>query len=363
MVNQSPLIDYHKLQGAVFAERDGWSLPIHFGNSAAEYDAVREAVGLIDLSHRGLLQITGPDRVTFLQGMLSSDVQALRPFEGHFSTILNQQGKVLADLRVLCAVNSFYLDFWAPLKDKIIAHLNRYLVADEVEIEDRTEEYTTLSLQGPRSEALMVEFAGQARLPDQLAHHAMLTTGDPAICVVRASHTGESGFDLIIPKAELVAVAQRLTEIGRRFAAAWIGQEALEILRLEAGIAQYGTDITEDNLLLETGLDNHVSFTKGCYLGQEIVERVRSRGHVNRKLRGLLIGGATPARHGDAIRADDKQVGMITSSVNSPRLGRAIALGYLQRDYWEPGTQVTVSSLAGLSTALVTEPPFVRTGP
>jgi folate-binding protein YgfZ len=260
-------------------------------------------------------------------------------------------------------VNSFYLDFWAPLKDKIIAHLNRYVVADDVEIEDRTEEYTTLSLQGPRSEALMAEFAGQAKLPDQLAHHTMLNAGDPAICAIRATHTGEAGFDLIIPKAELVAVAQRLTEIGRRFAAAWIGREALEILRLEAGIPLYGTDITEDNLLLETGLDSHVSFTKGCYLGQEIVERVRSRGHVNRKLCGLLLGGATPARLGDAIRSDEKQVGTITSSVSSPRLGRAIALGYLQRGYWEPGTQVTVSSLAGLSTALITEPPFVKTGP
>jgi len=345
------------------AERGGWLLPMHFGNLAAEYDAARGSVGLIDLSHRGLLQITGPDRVTFLQGMLSNDLQALRPFEGHYATILNQQGKVLADLRVLCAMNSLYLDFWEPLKDKIVAHLNRYLVADEVEIADRTDEYAMLSLQGPRSEALLAELAGDAQPPEQLAHHAMFNAEGAAICAVRSSHTGEPGFDLIIPKTGLVSVAQRLTEIGRRFAAAWIGEEALEILRVEAGIPIYGTDITEDNLLLETGLETHVSFTKGCYLGQEIVERVRSRGHVNRKLLGLLISGATPARHGDAIRADEKQVGTITSSVNSPRLSCAIALGYIHRDHWEPGTQVTVSSLAGLTTALVTEPPFVRTGP
>jgi folate-binding protein YgfZ len=310
-----------------------------------------------------LLQITGSDRVTFLQGMLSNDLRALRPFEGHYATILNQQGKVLADLRVLCAMNSIYLDLWEPLKDKIVAHLNRYLVADEVEIADRTDEYAMLSLQGPRSEAVLAEFAGETHLPEQLAHHAMFNADGAAICAVRASHTGEAGFDLIIPKTELLSVAQRLTDIGQRFAAAWIGHEALELLRVEAGIPIYGTDITEDTLLLETGLDSHVSFTKGCYLGQEIVERVRSRGHVNRKLRGLLINGTTPARHGDAIRADEKQVGTITSSVNSPRLSRAIALGYIHRDHWEPGTQVTVSSLAGLTTALITEPPFVRTGP
>jgi folate-binding protein YgfZ len=363
MAKQTSLIDFHKRQGATLAERGGWLLPAHFGSFAAEYDAACGSVGLIDLSDRGLLQVTGSDRLTFLQGMLSNDLLALRPFEGHYATILNQQGKVLADVRVLCAMNSIYLDFLEPLKDKIVAHLNRYLVADEVEIADRTDEYGMLSLQGPRAEALLAEYAGEARLPEQLAHHAMFKVDAAAICAVRASHTGETGFDLIIPRADLLSAAQRLTEIGRRFAAVWVGAEALEILRVEAGIPVYGTDITEDNLLLETSLDSHVSFTKGCYLGQEIVERVRSRGHVNRKLRGLLINGTTPASHGDAIRADEKQVGAITSSVHSPRLSRAIALGYIHRDHWEPGTQVTVSSLAGLTTALVTEPPFVRTGP
>jgi folate-binding protein YgfZ len=295
--------------------------------------------------------------------MLSNDLRALRPFEGHYATILNQQGKVLADLRVLCAVNSFYLDFWDTLTEKVLTHLNRYLVADEVEIFDRTDEYATLSLQGPGAEEMLAEFCGTTALPEQIAHHAMINCGDTAVCVVRASHTGEPGFDLIVPKAASVAVAQGLTEIGRRFGARWIGDETLEVLRLEAGIPVYGVDITEENLLLETGLDSHVSFTKGCYLGQEIVERVRSRGHINRKLCGLLINSTAPAVRGDPIRADDKQVGAITSSVTSPRLGRAIALGYVHRDYWEPGTQVTISSSAGLTTALVTTPPFVQPGP
>ncbi|MGH7929391.1 MAG: hypothetical protein ACREQV_16500, partial [Candidatus Binatia bacterium] len=143
MAKQSSLFDFHKRQGAVFVERDGWLLPAHFGNAAAEYNAVREAAGIIDLSNRGLLQFTGPDRVTFLQGMLSNDLRLLKTFEGQHATILNQQGKVLADLRVLCAMNSLYLDFWEPLKDKILEHLNRYLIADEVEIADRSEEYAT----------------------------------------------------------------------------------------------------------------------------------------------------------------------------------------------------------------------------
>jgi folate-binding protein YgfZ len=363
MAKQSCLLDLHNRQGAAWAERDGWLLPAHFGDPSAEYDAVRGAVGMLDLSHRSLLQATGPDRLSFLQGMLSNDLRALRPFEGHYATILNQQGKVLADLRVLCAVNSFYLDFWNTLTEKIFGHFNRYLVADEVEIVDRSNEYVTLSLQGPRAQELLIEFCGPSKLPEQTAHHAMINCGNTAVCVVRESHTGEPGFDLIVPKGESAIIAQDLTKIGRRFGARWVGEETVEVLRVEAGIPIYGIDITEENLLLETGLDSHVSFTKGCYLGQEIVERVRSRGHVNRRLRGLLVNSTVPPRLGDAIRADDKQVGAITSSVTSPRLGRAVALGYIHRDYCEPGTQVTVSSLGGLTTALVTAPPFVQTGP
>jgi glycine cleavage system T protein len=360
MAKQSPLVDFHRSNGATLAEYNGWLLPRVFGATEGEYRAVRSAVGLIDLPHRGLLQFTGPDRASFLQGMLSNDVLALKPFEGQYATILNQQGKVLADLRVLCAMNSLYLDFWEALKDKVVAHLNRYLVADEVEIADRSEEYATLSLQGPSSEALLAGLAWQADSPKQLLHHAMVNTEGAAICVVRASHTGEAGFDLIIPRAELVNVAQRLTDIGKQYSAVWIGQETLDTLRIEAGIPLYGTDFSEDNLLLEVGLDNALSFTKGCYLGQEVVERVRSRGHVNKRLCGVLFEGATPARQGNTVHAEEKQIGTITSSVFSPTLKRAVGLGYINRDYWEPGTPVTVNSDGRFLTATVTNLPFIK---
>jgi folate-binding protein YgfZ len=360
MPKQSALFDFHKVHGAAFAEREGWLLPMGYGNTAAEYDAVRKAAGILDLSHRGLLQFTGDDRVTFLQGMLSNDLRVLKAFDGQYATVLNQQGKVLADVRVLCAMNSLYLDFWDELKEKILAHLNRYLVADEVEIHDRSEEYATLSVQGPNSEALVMGLAGEAELPKQSVHHIMFNAEGVAICAVRDSHTGETGFDLIIPRADLVKIAQRLTDIGGQFAAAWIGQEALEILRIEAGIPLYGIDFTEDNLLLETDLDTHVSFTKGCYLGQEIVERVRSRGHVNRKLRGLLMDGKISARHGDAIRAGEKQIGTVTSAVFSPKLSRPIALGYVHREHWASGTQLIINHEGTLLNATVTELPFVK---
>ena len=334
MSEQTPLADFHRANGAVFEERDGRLLVTHFGNPASEYWAVRSAAGLIDLTHRGLLQFTGPDRVSFLQGMLSNDLRPLKPFDGQYAAILTQQGKVIADVRLLCSLNSFYLDFWENLKSKILDHLNRYLVADEVEIADRSGEYAMLSIQGPKAEALLRKLVGSCELPAQAKQHAMVTIEQAAVCVVNDSYTGESGFDLIIPRSSLQTIAKSLSTIGKEFGAAWVGEEAHNILRIEAGIPRYGVDFSEDNLLLEAGLKDAVSFTKGCYLGQEVVERIRSRGHVNKKLIGLVAGGTEPVSAGDTIFAADKEVGQITSCALSRALKQTIALGYIQKDYW-----------------------------
>jgi aminomethyltransferase len=359
VAKQSHLSALHKSNGAVFAEWDGWLLPTHFGNAAAEYKAVRSAVGLLDRCHRGLIQLTGPDRLSFLQGMLSNDLRNIGPGEGQYATVLNQQGKVLGDVRVLCSENSFYLDLWEVIKDKIVEHLNRYLVADEVEIADRSEGYGILSVQGPHSKTLLQELVGSAELPARPAAHAIVNVDGAAICVVHDSHTGEAGFDLIIPAAALENVAQRATGSGKPLGALWIGAEAENTLRIEAGIPRYGTDITEDHLLLETGLEQAVSFTKGCYLGQEVVERIRSRGHVNKKLCGLLLDGGDPARAGDPILAAGKSIGNITSSVRSPALGRPIALGYLHRDFWAPGSKVSVHRGGASMAATIAALPFI----
>jgi folate-binding protein YgfZ len=363
VAKQSPLSTFHDSNGAVFAERGGWRLPIHFGNAAAEWKAVRSAVGLIDRCHRGLLQVTGPDRFSFLQGMLSNDLREIKPGEGQYATVLTQQGKVLGDVRVLQSENSFYLDLWEVTKEKIVAHLNRYLVADEVEITDRSAGYGILSVQGPQSSGLLQQLVAQGELPQRPTRHTIVDIGGAKICVVHDSHTGEIGFDLVIPIQSLQNVAQRATDLGKPRAAAWVGEEAQNTLRMEAGIPLYDADITEDNLLLETGLEHAVSFKKGCYLGQEVVERIRSRGHVNKKLCGLLLDGEEPARAGDSIVAAGKNIGNVTSSVHSPALARPIALGYLHRDFWAPGTQVSVTRDGASITATVTELPFIPPQP
>jgi len=354
MAKQSLLTELQQRSGAVFIDQEGWRLADHFGDAGAEYRAVRSAAGLFDMSHRAMLQFTGPDRVSFLQGMLSNDIRVLNMFEGQPATILTQQGKVIADVRVLCAMNSLYLDFWEPLKEKILAHLNRYLVADEVEINDPNEDWKMLSLQGPRSQKVLAEIFANSELPALPNQHAMVQFEGAPICVVRADRTGADGFDSIVQNAQLQPMAQRLTQLG----ASWVGAQAQNILRMEAGMPRYGVDFDENSLLLEVGLDNAYSYTKGCYLGQEVVERIRSRGHVNKKLCGLLLDGNTPANAGDAILAGDNEVGKITSSVVSIALNRPIALGYIAKDFWSPGTKLSVRHQDASISAAVAALPF-----
>lgn len=355
MAKQSFLAELHTRNGAVFVEQDGWLLPDHFGDPASEYASVQKSAGLFDLANRAMLQFTGEDRLSYLQGMLSNDLKPLKMFDGQQAAILTQQGKVVADVRVLCSLNSFYLDFWEPLKEKISTHLNRYLVADDVEIHDPNEQWKMLSLQGPRAMTILDQALANAELPAQPNRHGMAQFNGAPVCVVRADRSGYDGFDLIVQGSQLAAFAQRLTELG----AAWSGERAQNILRIEAGIPRYGVDFNEETLLLEVGLENSYSYTKGCYLGQEVVERIRSRGHVNKKLCGLVLDGNTPASPGDKIGAGDKEVGQITSSAASIALQRPIALGYLNKDFWTPGAQLTVRHGGGEIGATVTLRPIV----
>lgn len=360
MAKESTLTARHRDHGARLVDRHGWLLPQQFSVVSAEYRAAREAVGIFDLSHRALLQLTGPDRLSFLQGMLSNDLRELQTFDGQYAALLTQQGKVVADVRVLCAMNSFYLDFWEFLKEKILAHLNRYLIADEVEIADRSDEYATVALQGPGAESLLRALAGGIDLPRKTAGHAMVEIERAAVCVVAADHTGGGGFDLIVPKSALEAVARRIDQAGDVLGARWVGLAAQEILRIEAGIPLYGVDFDESNLLLEVGLVNAVSFNKGCYLGQEVVERIRSRGHVNRRLSGLVLEGESPAHAGDAIVAEGKTAGHVTSSTFSPLLQKPVALGYLGKEFWNAGTRVRLRNNGAERAATVAELPFAR---
>ncbi len=356
----SPLEKVLQDNGAEFREEDGWRLPLHFGAPLDEYQAVRSRVGLFDHCDRSLLRFTGEDRVPFLQGMVSNDVTKLRPGQGMLATFADIQGKILADTRIFCTEDSFVVELFQPLSDKIQAHLQKYLIADEVEIADLTDDHGILSLQGPKSIQLLEALSESKVLPDQELSHVEFQIDIHKCRLVRATHTGESGFDLWISPKELPVLAALIQEKGKAYSAQWIGTEAQEILRIEAGIPRYGVDMDQENLVLETNLQDAVNFEKGCYLGQEVIERIHSRGHVNKKLVGLVLEGENPAQRGDPIQAETKEVGKVTSSVNSPLLNRPVALGYVHKDYINPGTSLTIQTKAKSLTATVSPLPFGR---
>ena len=359
MTKTSPLYDLHRLQGAAFIERDGWLLADRFGDISAEYDAIRSGAGIIDLCDQTMLQFTGPDRLSYLQGMLTHDLRPLRMFEGQQAAILTQQGKIVALTRVLCAMNSFYLDFFEPLKAKVLEHLNRYLVADDVEIHDPNEQWKMLSVQGPKAESVLRQVFVHGDFPTKADHHAMVRYSEEPVCIVRVHRTVYGGYDIIVKDTLIGAVTQRLRELG----ASSIGDAAYDVLRIEAGLPRYGIDYSTENLFLELDLANAVSFSKGCYLGQEIVERIRSRGHVNKKLCGLLVVGLESVKIGDRLNAGDKEVGYITSTAYSFALHRFVALGYVNKEHWTSGTELTASHSGHEISLAVTARPIISIVP
>src|SRR3990167_6909943 len=191
MPKQTPLKERHQANGAVFGEEDGWIMPLHFGDPLREYQAVRSHVGLLDLCHRTLLRFAGPDRVSYLQGMVSNDVKNLAPGEGIHAAVLDIQGRILADTRIFCLQDFFLLDLWEPLKEKILTHLNRYLIADDVEITDLTGQYGIVSLQGAKAGLLSRKLLPNCEIPTRDLAHRPIRIGAAEGWMARSTHTGE----------------------------------------------------------------------------------------------------------------------------------------------------------------------------
>jgi len=332
---------------------------VRFTSAAEEAGAVRKAAGLFDCSFRSKIAVTGADRARFLHGMVSNEVKKLAPGSGNYTAMLNAQGQVLADLRLYAEEDRILIDADASLRDKILTLLKRYIIADKVALEPIP--IFALAFQGPNSRPLLSKTL-HIDIPDlaEFGHFKTNYAGFP-VRVVRASNTGEEGYEVWLPEKALMAVWGAACGQAPTYDMLPCGSEALEILRIEAGIPHYGCELGEDTLLLEANLMNAVSFNKGCYIGQENVERTRSRGHVNWKLVGLSIAGpATPSPESKVI-ADGKEVGEITSACVSPSLGKTIALAFVRRESAEPGTHLVLAS--GVPCEVAPLPFYSKSGP
>jgi hypothetical protein len=311
------------------------------GDPRTEYAAARESAALFDLAGRTQIQVTGRDRAKFLHNFCTNDIVGLAPGGAREAFITNVQGKVLAYVSVCAMPEALWLTSVPGCADRIIAHLSRYQISEEVTFTDRSAEVAALLVAGPQA-------------PEVVGRSLSVAATLGAMRVAQASFEGDAiqvrrhDF-LLLPCLVLVAappvteaLRPRLTAAGARPA----GRSAFEALRIEAGFPLYGVDLTEANLAQEAGRTKQaISFTKGCYLGQEPIARIDALGHVNQQLRGLRLASGTPPAPGSAVLAPDaKKVGQVTSSALSYSDGRPVALAYVRRGFETPGTALDVQA-------------------
>jgi folate-binding protein YgfZ len=304
------------------------------------YTALRADAAWMDLSGRGKIRATGEDRARLLHAMTTNQVESLKPGEGCYAFFLSAQGRILADVNLLCFEDHFLLDTEPETRTKLYEHLDRYIIADDVTLEDQTDRVATIAIEGPKAAAALAELG--APVPVAAYSFASWKYGT----VAHLDTTGKGGYFLLIPMEEKQAVISLLTKAGLPEAT----PEDARIVRIESGRPRYGEEITERYLVQETDQLRAVNFSKGCYLGQEIVERVRSRAQIHRVLRRLEIDTSEPPAAGIKLKSGDADAAEIASAVFSPALGKTVALAYVRTQFAEPGTEI---ALDGISARVV----------
>jgi folate-binding protein YgfZ len=292
---------------------------------------------LIDLSDRAKLRVTGPDRIRFLNGQLTNDIANLKPGASVYTCALSAKGKLCGDLFVTSLKDAILLDYEPALGHLIPPRLEKYLIADEVELEDITEQFALFHVAG-------------VMLPDAILPEGTVTS---------SNRFAMDGKDLLLPAALKNAALHQVNEVP-------LTNSELERFRIEQGIPRWGTELSEEIIPNEAGLDERaISYTKGCFLGQEIISRIKSHGHVNRHLCGVRLIEGSDLEPGDKLTVEDgKQIGSVTSADRSERFGGWIGLAYLRRGFDQPGTVYSVSRSATSSligSVEVRSLPFVQT--
>jgi len=374
-----PLRDSHLRLGATMIEHNGWSLPESYGDALLEYAEVRESgCGVIDLSSWGRILVSGTEAVQFLNGLITNDMKTLAVNSSMPAAFPNVRGRLIASVRVVRLKDEgtekkvspvFLIDTEAATHERVLKTIERFTLAGDFRVTDVTNKTAQLSVRGSKAAEVVRATLGDKAadlLPNQSIQIAWPQNDhngsgsddvkDPLIVMCESNASG-AGFDLVVNAEQAGGLWDALQNAGARP----VGQAALEILRIEAGVPRFGVDMDETNVVTETALDDAVSYTKGCYVGQEIIARIKYRGHVAKKLTGLIFEQPVKVAVGATIHsADGKEAGRITSVTESPRLGCTIALAYLKYDYLAAGTSLKVISGPEVFEARVTQLPFVR---
>ena len=356
-MNQTSLHDICAEAGAVFHDDAGWSIPLHFGDPDREYAAAREGAALFDRSHVGKVELAGPEARMFLHNLCTQDVKTLAVGAGCETFLTNAKARVVAHGAVSHVTwqgqTALWLDTAPGQAERVLAHLDHFLISEQVELVDRTRDLGMLRLVGPQAAAILATIFGAALPTIANWHHAALSMDGHVIDVRAHDSLGLPGFDCFCAAATAPALWRRLQSAGAKPA----GSQAHELLRVEAGWPVVPIDMDENRFVVEVGRTTQaICYTKGCFLGQEPIVMARDRGQVNRALLGLLCGPGPALSPGTKLLQGETEVGQTTSSVVSSRLGQAIALAYVRRGSQEAGTKL---SMTDGRTAVVCALPFV----
>lgn len=330
---------------------------------AEEYGALRHGAGVRERTERARIAVVGSDRLSYLHAMLTADVASLAPGTGCYSAYLTPQGRMIADMRVLDLGDLTLIDLELPTASEVQEKLEQFVFSEDVQLRDITETLGDVSIVGPRAAQVISSVMGGAVTPEALGrlveHQSIRVPFEGATAVIASGGAmGLPEFDVYVDRAHVPSIVAGSMTAG----AIQVAEAALEVVRVEAGVPRFGHDMNADTIPLEAGIENRaISFTKGCYPGQEVITRVLHRGHgrVARRLVGLAVEGAVVPKRGDRLLAAEKEIGTVTSAVLSPAIQAPVALGYALRDFTSPGTAVTILHGDLRLGAKVADLPFV----
>jgi folate-binding protein YgfZ len=330
---ETPLAEMHRAAGAKMAVWFGCSLPDEYGDVNAEFRYARESVALIDKNYRAYLSFAGPDRVRYLNAILTNNIKGLATSQGTVSLLLNPQGHILAEVETYALPDSLFCVSYAMIRARLIEVIEKYIIMDDVTLTDQTERYATLALEGPKAAAVVQEVSGaDIATLEELSFCAGSVASIPCR-IVKRSPGKIPGAEFVIERDKVAALWQILLEAARRCGGGPMCYAALSAVRLSQGVPWFGYDFGEKQIPHEAGLEHsHISYTKGCYTGQEIVERVRSRGQVNRRRVELLFSGDTAPDPGALLTLDGKEAGYVTRAARISDPPRILGMGYVRKE-------------------------------
>src|SRR5580692_1173466 len=351
---RTPLAALHKSAGATVGTWFGCLLPSHWMDPRVEEEFARKSVALVDKNYRAYLTFTGPDCVRYLNAILTNNIKDLGAGQGNVSLLLNPQGHILAEMETYGLPDRLFCVSYAMIRERLIETIEKYIIMDDVTLTDESHRSGTLAIEGPKAAAVAEELTGVDLSALQELSRIECAVASIPCWITKRSPGGVAGCEFLSAQESQANLWQIILESVEKHGGGPMGYAALSAERLAQGVPWFGYDFGEKQIPHEAGLEaSHISYTKGCYTGQEIVERVRSRGQVNRRRVDLIFSGAGVPARGEVLTVDGKEVGAVTRAAVPSFLSHAIGMGYVRKDHNALGSQLNWSG----GTAVVSKFP------